>query len=65
MNDIFALWSLPWHTLQRSLAAGISMDGAVHALRRRAAPVGNVAVIGNSWLARARENLNQTAAWGK
>jgi hypothetical protein len=45
MNEIceFELWSLPWHALQRSLAAGL--ETAVN--------LQNVAASANSWLSRA------------
>jgi len=62
MNDIFELWSLPWHALQRSLANGFGAETAISApvnppgsgVRVAAAPV--------SWLARALSAAAQAPA---
>lgn len=64
MNDIFELWSQPWHALQRSLAdsfraevpsgAGLNLQSSGD--RAVAAPAGS------SWLMRARLSAAQEAA---
>ncbi len=54
MNDIFELWSLPWHALQRSLATSFGAETAVMA---RGNPQSTPARVGgtptSSWLVRA------------
>jgi hypothetical protein len=61
MNDIYELWSLPWHVLQRSLAGGIrahddSQSAAKRGLVRGAAHFREVNAQGSagSWLGRAQ-----------
>jgi len=55
MNEIFELWSLPWHALQRSLANGFVADASIG---EPASPArlghGDPAARAGSWLARAR-----------
>lgn len=54
MNDMFEVWSLPWHALQRSLAKGVgsaTVASATANLRRSGARMGPQP--GSSWLARA------------
>jgi len=63
MNDIFEIWSLPWHALQRRLAAGVGAEAAArHATNPRGAGVG-VAVPASSWLARALSDSALPAAF--
>jgi hypothetical protein len=54
MNDMFEIWSLPWHALQRRLAKGV---GAADAATVTANPLGAGAraamAPASSWLARA------------
>jgi hypothetical protein len=57
MNDVLEFWSLPWHTLQRSLANGFGAEAGevatpASASRGTAAPGAN-----GTWLARARKGL--------
>jgi hypothetical protein len=35
MNDIYELWSLPWHVLQKSLAGGIRAHGDSQSAAKR------------------------------
>jgi hypothetical protein len=56
MNDIFELWSLPWHALQRDLALGLAGEAtgpSVPALKAVKVQSSVVAVSANSWLSRA------------
>ncbi len=56
MNEMFEMWSLPWHALQRSLADAFGADtdiGAVSTSKPIAGHAQNVPVAA-SWLARAR-----------
>jgi hypothetical protein len=64
MNDNFELWSLPWHSLQRSLANQVQpLDVPVHApgsvSKAPAAP------LSLSWLARARAPVQVLARRGQ
>lgn len=69
MNDIVELWSLPWHELQRSLAAGLK-PGAGGLFTGPAVPVlkfpGAFRCLSpnHTWLgrARARADLGAPAA---
>jgi hypothetical protein len=67
MNDIYEIWSLPWHELQKSLAGGMGALGAAEGANPRSAAaqrnaagtrdVGgrrNAAGFADSWLKRAR-----------
>ncbi len=56
VNDIFELWSLPWHALQRSLADSFRADAPSGTGLKAAAPAGS------SWLMRARLSAVQEAA---
>lgn len=63
MNDIFELWSLPWHALQRSLADGFgtetSASGPVHPLTSGS----DIAAPGAAnWLMRARRTASRALA---
>ncbi|MGO9988369.1 MAG: hypothetical protein ACLPSY_06300 [Steroidobacteraceae bacterium] len=61
MNDIFELWSLPWHALQRSLAVSFGAEAAAPgspqstAARIAATPT-------SSWLVRALSVTAQSTA---
>ena len=78
MNDMFELWSLPWHALQRHLAASCGIDGVALAAAANAqrGPGATVATTGSragdgaglrsgSWLARARIDLHSAARRGR
>jgi len=55
MNDIFELWSLPWHALQRSLAEAFGAESAVHAASTSKSSISrNLPTPTGSWLVRAR-----------
>ncbi len=63
MNDIFELWSLPWHALQRRLATSFGADPAAIAPgnpQSTAARVGGAPT--SSWLVRALSVTEQAAA---
>ena len=54
MTDMFEVWSLPWHALQRNLAKRIGSAAAANAATGfRRAGQRAVAAPGSSWLARA------------
>jgi hypothetical protein len=55
MNELCAMWSRPWHALQRDLASGLGGDAAAE--RRaglKAVSLQSTPAAGNSWLGRAR-----------
>jgi len=64
MNDIFELWSLPWHALQRSLVVSFGAETAAIApgdprsmgARVETAPA-------SSWLVRALNDTAQAASF--
>lgn len=59
MNDIFDLWSLPWHALQRSLASSFGAEAAAITRGNPQSTAARVAATpSSSWLVRA---LNVTA----
>lgn len=63
MNDIFDMWSLPWHALQRNLALGLGGD--VHecaAPTFKAVNVQGLAASANSWLRRAQRRTPRVLA---
>jgi len=66
MNEIFELWSLPWHALQRRLAINFgaatpaTVFGNPQSLVARAA-----ATPASSWLVRALSVTGQAAAQAK
>jgi hypothetical protein len=61
MNEIFELWSLPWHLLQRSLANELRpVCGPVDP--STAAPTAPLSL---SWLARARAPVQVVATRGR
>jgi hypothetical protein len=77
MNDIFELWSLPWHALQRSLAdtfgneanatlaASLSSSNSRRLRAAAGAPVAAGAPAGaSSWLVRARSGVTQAPSAG-
>jgi hypothetical protein len=60
MNDIFELWSLPWHALQRSLAETFGAESAVHsAFTSKSLNSRNLPTPASSWLVRARNAATQ------
>jgi hypothetical protein len=62
MNDILEFWSLPWHTLQRSMANSFDAEAGT---RSTSASHGATTPGANStWLARARNDLRQPC-WAK
>lgn len=61
MHDMLYLSSLPWHALQRSLAAISGIEGAQVPPPRFAMPAASPAAVDGNWLARARQNLQLTA----
>ncbi|HLZ99047.1 MAG TPA: hypothetical protein VKP66_13990 [Steroidobacteraceae bacterium] len=58
MNNDLAAWSLPWHELQRSLAAGFGAHAGAHAAGGSPCPRGpsdaRCVPAPASWLVRAR-----------
>jgi hypothetical protein len=66
MNDMYEVWSLPWHALQKSLAGGIGAKEGAVAVPNNAVPRRNATCARNaagrrgaagcadSWLYRAR-----------
>lgn len=63
MNDIFELWSLPWHALQRRLAASCGAETAAVASGNSQSPVAGIAATpASSWLVRALSVTAQAAA---
>jgi hypothetical protein len=71
MRDMFELWSLPWHALQRHLAASYEIDVAAHAFTTgtqgrlgSTTPAGTGSRSG-SWLARARIHEHTMARRGQ
>jgi hypothetical protein len=52
MNDIFELWSLPWHTLQRNLAETFGSQASAIAATQATRNSGFSSNSGN-WLQRA------------
>jgi len=66
MNDMFDLWSLPWHALQRNLAASVTApEGLTQNAVAAAVKAAPVAAMGATWLARARANLQPMARRGQ
>jgi hypothetical protein len=57
MNDVLEFWSLPWHTLQRSLANGFGAEASE--VTTPGSTFHGAATPGASgtWLARARGGL--------
>jgi hypothetical protein len=55
MNDIAELWSLPWHMLQRNLAAGIGDQRTLAGGDSCTAFAVKKPDIACSWLVRARQ----------
>jgi hypothetical protein len=64
MNDIFELWSQPWHALQRSLADSFRAEAPSGAgLNLQSSGDGTVpGPAGSNWLLRARLSAVQEAA---
>ncbi|MGC1389216.1 MAG: hypothetical protein WA807_14485 [Steroidobacteraceae bacterium] len=63
MNDKFEIWSLPWHALQRRLAADVGAEASARkATYPRGAGAGVMAVPASSWLARALSNSALSSA---
>jgi hypothetical protein len=55
MNEVFDLWSLPWHALQRSLAETFRTEAASKAPAKPKLLISQIAqTTGSNWLARAR-----------
>jgi hypothetical protein len=56
MHDTCAMWSLPWHELQKNLALGLGGSAIVQsaALKRTGAHSATAVICANSWLGRAR-----------
>jgi hypothetical protein len=52
MNEIFELWSLPWHVLQRDLALGLAGETLFSSPKAVKGPSA-AAGAANSWLSRA------------
>jgi hypothetical protein len=73
MNDIFELWSLPWHALQRSLAEAFgdqihpeSVAVLVSDLSGSQPPALQAGLTAaSSWLARARSGATQAFGAGQ
>ena len=64
MNDIFEIWSLPWHALQRRLATAVGAEApARNVTNPRGAGAGVAAVPASSWLARALSDSALPAAF--
>lgn len=62
MNDIFELWSLPWHALQRSLASSFGAEAAAIAPGNPQSTAARVAATpSSSWLVRAVSVTAQAA----
>jgi hypothetical protein len=63
MNDILELWSLPWHTLQKSLAeaSGVGVAVGVSALTAAVQPADAQNPGAVSWLGRAHSRVIQAA----
>ena len=58
MNEMLESWSLPWHTLQRSLAqarGGVGAEGPAVVNFKSLANARTSAAAAGSWLARARD----------
>jgi hypothetical protein len=54
MSDMFEIWSLPWHAMQRRLAKGVGAEAAARtATNPRDAGARVAAAPASSWLARA------------
>jgi len=54
MNDMFEIWSLPWHALQRRLAKGVGAEAAANATTNPPNAGARVAAApASSWLTRA------------
>lgn len=62
MNDIFELWSLPWHALQRSLALSFGAEAAAMAPGNAQSTPARAAAPTGSWLARALSVTAQPAS---
>jgi len=55
MNDIYEIWSLPWHVLQKNLAKGIGAEeSAGGSAAHESVKVHSYA---GSWLSRARHRV--------
>jgi hypothetical protein len=66
MNDIFELWSLPWHALQRSLAETFGAEANVNsAAGGKPSNAHSVPAAASSWLVRARSGAMQAASAGQ
>ena len=64
MNDIFEIWSLPWHALQRRLAKGVGAAVAAYATTNSRDAGGRVAAAAASnWLVRALSDSAPPAAF--
>jgi hypothetical protein len=62
MSDIYEMWSLPWHRLQKNLASGKGVEVIAHpAATLRAVNMQIGAVGADSWLARARLRMTPTS----
>ncbi len=62
MNDIFELWSQPWHALQHSLATSFGAEAAAIAPGNpQSTPARVAATPSSSWLVRALNVTAQTA----
>ena len=55
MNDIYELWSLPWHALHKNLAKDFGVQEAAGGCAdRESVKVRSAVVYAGSWLSRAR-----------
>jgi hypothetical protein len=64
MNDVFEIWSLPWHALQRRLAKGVGAALAANATTNPRDAGARVAVApASSWLVRALSDSAPPAAF--
>jgi hypothetical protein len=63
VSDIFELWSLPWHALQRSLADGFRAEAPSSAGLNLQSSSGRVTApaAGGNWLLRAHHLAAQEA----
>ena len=62
MNEIFELWSLPWHALQHRLATNFGAATATAASGNPQSSARVVATPASSWLVRALSVTAQAAA---
>ena len=64
MDDLFEIWSLPWHALQRRLAKGVEAGAAAKATTNpRNAGARIAAAPAGSWLVRALTGAPAPAAF--